>query len=83
MPRLVIHQRPSQNVNLACSLDTVGTSGSISSTDPRPARAPDIRVAATEEPVISRSTGTGARLRSMTVAWPSATAGPELDSCQT
>ena len=59
-PWLLIHQRPSENVNRACSRDTVGTSGSISSTGPRPARAPDIRGSATEEPVTSRSVGTGA-----------------------
>ena len=82
MPWLVIHQRPSENVNLACSLDTVGTSGSTSSTDPRPARAPDIVVSATEEPVTSRSTGTAGRLRSMTVAMPSVTVRPGLASCQ-
>jgi len=65
---LVIHQRPSAKVNFACSLDTVGTSGSTSSTDPRPARAPDIIVSVTEEPVISRSSGTGATARSTIVA---------------
>src|SRR5260370_4348282 len=64
LPWFVIRQRPSENVNVACSLDTVSTSGSTSSTDPRPARAPETRVSATEEPVTNRSTGTAAGLGS-------------------
>src|SRR5450755_419824 len=67
IPRLVIHHWPLVNVNLPCSRDTVGTSGSPSSTAPRPARAPDIVVSATESPVTSRSTGTGLRLCSTAV----------------
>jgi hypothetical protein len=81
LPWLLIHQRPSENVNRACSLDTVGTSGSISSTGPRPARAPEVRVSATEEPVTSRSAGTAAGLAAMIVVRPAATVGP--GSCQT
>src|SRR5690242_19650542 len=77
LPWLLIHHWPSENVNRACSLDTVGTSGSMSSTGPRPARAPDVRVSATEEPVTSRSAGTGDRLASMIVVRPAATVGPE------
>src|SRR5260370_128912 len=79
-PWFVIHQRPSENVNRACSLDTVGTSGSISSTAPRPARAPEILVSATEEPVTSRSTGTGGRLGSIIVVMPAAAVSPRPDS---
>src|ERR1700724_3060533 len=68
MPRLAIHHPPSANVHLACSRDTVRTFRRPSSTAPRPARAPEVRVCATESPVTSRSQGTGARTSSATVA---------------
>src|SRR5580698_207332 len=67
-PWLATHHRPSENVNLACSRDTVETSGSASSTGPRPARAPDITVSATDEPVTSRSTGIAGRASIMVTA---------------
>ena len=44
------------------------------------ARAPDIVVSATEEPVTSRSVGTEGRFRSMTVAMPPATVRRESGS---
>src|SRR5258708_8351061 len=69
-PRLAIHHRPSENVNLACSREIVGTPGSLSSTAPLPARAPDVRVSVTEPSVTSRSVGTGLRLSSVTVSMP-------------
>src|SRR5579875_1619336 len=39
LPRLATHHRPSANLNLACSRDTVGSGGSRRSTAPRPATA--------------------------------------------
>jgi len=56
-----------------------GHVGSASSTGPRPARAPDTVVSATEEPeepVTSRSTGTEASLSSMIVTMPRPPSGP-------
>src|SRR5258708_33125125 len=42
-PRLAIHHRPSENVNLAGSREIGGTHGSLSSAPPLPARAPYVR----------------------------------------
>src|SRR5258708_18569056 len=69
-PRLAIHHRPSENVNRACSREIVGTPGSFNSTTPLPARAPDVRVSATEPSVTSRRVVTALQLGSVYVSMP-------------